>query len=106
MRTPNRSPPTPRSLQITNARPAEAATTVAVSAGDQTVALQRPLAPKASATLKLPRMSGCTVTVAATFADESVADLDEFDVCKEKSIRFTDASFLRLLAVGPACRAL
>jgi hypothetical protein len=76
-------------LVITNAR-AEAATTVAVSAGDQTVALQRPLAPKASATLKLPRMAGCSVAVAATFADESVVDLEDFDVCKEKSIRFTD----------------
>jgi hypothetical protein len=76
-------------LTITNAR-AVPAIEVAIGAGDQTVKLSRPLAPKAKTTLKLPKMTGCMVAVAATFADESVAELDEFDVCKESTVRFTD----------------
>jgi hypothetical protein len=76
-------------LVITNAR-AVAATAVAIDAGDKTVKLSKPLAPKAKATLKLPKMTGCTVAVAASFADETVAELDDFDVCKEQTVHFTD----------------
>jgi hypothetical protein len=74
---------------ITNSREV-AVTDIAVEAGGQTVRLAKPLAPKAKTTLKLPKMSGCIVTVAATFEDESTADLSEFDVCKDKTVRFTD----------------
>ncbi|WP_162820178.1 hypothetical protein [Microvirga calopogonii] len=74
---------------VTNAREV-AVTDVTVEAGGKTVRLAKPLAPKAKTTLKLPKMSGCTVTVAATFEDESTADLSEFDVCKDKNVRFTD----------------
>jgi hypothetical protein len=76
-------------LTITNARTVPA-TEVAVGAGEETVRVSKPLAPKAKTTLKLPKMSGCMVTVSATFADESVVDLDEVDVCKERTVRFTD----------------
>jgi len=76
-------------LLITNARQ-EAATRVTVSAGDKTVSLSKPLAPKAKTTLKLPKMSDCVVSVAATFEDDSVVELDDFDTCKDKNVRFTD----------------
>jgi hypothetical protein len=76
-------------LLITNAR-AVPATEVTIEAGDQSVKLAKPLAAKAKASLKLPKMSGCMVAVAATFADDSVVEFDEFDVCKEKTVRFTD----------------
>jgi len=74
---------------ITNAREV-AVTDFIVEAGGQTVRLAKPLAPKGKTTLKLPKMSGCIVAVAATFEDESTADLSELDVCKDKTVRFTD----------------
>ena len=49
-----------------------------------------PLAPKAQATLKLPKMKGCLVTVAATFEGGSVSDGRTIDVCKVKLVRLTD----------------
>jgi hypothetical protein len=76
-------------LLISNARQ-EPATTVTVSAGDQIVRLPKPLPSKAKATLRLPKLSDCMVSVAATFADDSVVELDEFDTCKDKTVRFTD----------------
>ena len=39
-------------------------------------------------------MKGCTVSVAATFEGGGKSDAETFDVCKEKSIRFTDRAFL------------
>jgi hypothetical protein len=76
-------------LLITNARGAPA-TAVEISAGDETVKLARPLAPKGRMTLKLPKMAGCMVSVAAAFEDDFTVQLDEFDVCKDKTVRFTD----------------
>lgn len=84
--------PKPRpatALAIVNAR-AVPATEVSVSAGDAVANLPKPLAPKGRATLKLPKLTGCMVAVSAVFADETVAEIDEFDVCKEKQVRFTD----------------
>jgi len=49
-----------------------------------------PLAPKAKATLKLPKMEGCLVTVAATFEGGSVSDGRTIDVCRVKLVRLTD----------------
>jgi hypothetical protein len=49
-----------------------------------------PLAPKAKATLKLPEMKGCVVTIAATFEGGSAADGRAVDVCKVKLVRLTD----------------
>jgi hypothetical protein len=43
--------------------------------------------------LKLPKMSGCTVSMFALFEHEGVADMGEFDTCREKTVRFTDWSF-------------
>jgi hypothetical protein len=76
-------------VSITNAR-AVPAVEVVIGASGKTVGLSKPLAPNAKTTLKLPKVTGCTVSVSATFEDESVVELDDFDVCKEKTIRFTD----------------
>ena len=73
---------------VTNARTVPA-TTVSIGAGTKTVSISKPLAPKAKTTLKLPKMTGCMVQVAASFADESEVE-QEIDVCKEKTVRFTE----------------
>jgi hypothetical protein len=75
-------------LVVANAR-AVPATTVSVEAGSKTVSLSKPLPPNGKTTLKLPKMTGCTVSVTASFADESVVE-QEVDVCKEKTLRFTE----------------
>jgi hypothetical protein len=76
-------------IVITNAR-AVPATDVAIGANGQIVRLPKPLAPKAKTTLRLPKMTGCMVAVAATFEDESTAEFPELDVCQDKTVRFTD----------------
>jgi hypothetical protein len=82
--------PNPASIvHITNTRDITV-TDISVDAGGQTVRLAKPLAPKGKTTLKLPKMSGCIVAVAATFEDESTAELPELDICKDKTVRFTD----------------
>ena len=77
------------SLIITNARTVPAAD-VTVRVGQGAVTLKRPLAPGTKATLKLPKMSGCTVSIFALFEDEGVAEMEEFDTCRERTVRFTD----------------
>ena len=77
------------SLIITNAR-AVPATEMGIHAGGTLVTLPGPLAPGARATLQLPRLTGCIVEVGATFADEAIVHVVDFDVCREKTIRFTE----------------
>ena len=79
----------PRAVTVVNAS-TKAVTEVAITAGDKTASLAKPLAPKARTAVKLPRMKGCTVSVAATFEGGGKSDADAFNVCKEKLIRFTD----------------
>jgi hypothetical protein len=74
---------------ITNSREVPA-TDVAIGANGQTVRLTKPLAPKSQATLRLPKMVGCMVVVAAVFEDETTSESSEFDICKDRTIRFTD----------------
>jgi hypothetical protein len=69
---------------------AKTVTGVVITAGDKTTMLSKPLAPKARASIKLPKMKGCTVSVAATFEGGGKSDTDAFNVCKEKLIRFTE----------------
>ena len=76
-------------LTITNARAVSAAD-VAVRVGQEAATLARPLASGDKATLKLPKTTGCTVSIFAMFEDESVVDVEEFDICQKRSIRFTD----------------
>jgi hypothetical protein len=76
-------------LIIANARAVPAAEVI-VRVGHGAVALTQPLAPGVKATLKLPRMTDCMVPIFAMFEDESVMNVEEFDVCQEKTVRFTD----------------
>jgi hypothetical protein len=74
---------------ITNTREVPA-TDVAIGANGQTVRLARPLAPRKQATLRLPKMTGCMVVVAAVFEDTAMSEPSELDVCKDRTIRLTD----------------
>ncbi len=79
----------PGTVTVVNAS-TKAVTEVAITTGDKTASLSKPLAPKARAAVKLPKMKGCTVSVAASFEGGSRSDADAFNVCQEKLIRFTD----------------
>jgi hypothetical protein len=76
-------------VTLTNAT-AQTATQVVITAEDQTATLTKPLAPKAKASLKMPKLKGCTVSVAAVFEGEGQVDIGDFDICKERTIRFTE----------------
>ncbi|HEX8165098.1 MAG TPA: hypothetical protein VF601_04830 [Beijerinckiaceae bacterium] len=77
-------------VTVTNASTHTATRIVITGDDDQTATVSKPLAPKAKAVVKLPKLKGCTVSVQATFESEGLVDVGEFDVCKEKTIRFTD----------------
>jgi hypothetical protein len=79
----------PSSVTVINAT-ANTATGIVITAGEKTTKLSKPLVPKGRATVRLPKLKGCTVSVAATFEGGGKSDAETFDVCKEKSIRFTD----------------
>ena len=83
---------TPRPAQfvtLTNAT-AQTAREVVIMAEDQTAKLAKPLAPKAKTTMKMPKIKGCVVSVAAVFEGEGQVDIGDFDICKDRTIRFTD----------------
>lgn len=79
----------PAAVAVTNASK-QTATRVVISAGETTASTAKPLAPKARTLVKLPKLKGCLVSVAATFEGEGQVEVGEFDVCKDKTIRFTD----------------
>jgi hypothetical protein len=66
------------------------ATMVVITTEDATASTSKPLASKARTTLKLPKTQGCTVSVSASFQGGGQVDVGEFDICKDKTIRFTD----------------
>ena len=66
------------------------ATSITVTGEAKVISHAGPLAPNAKATLKLPKMKGCLVTVAATFEGGSVSDGGAIDVCKVKLVRLID----------------
>ncbi len=76
-------------LTIINARVVPAAD-VTVRVGQGAVTLGRPLASGGRATLKLPKTTGCIVSVFVVFEDESTLDVEDFDICQKNTIRFTD----------------
>ena len=85
-------PKTPRPAQfvtLTNAT-GQTAKEVVIMAEDQSAKLTKPLAPKAKTTMKMPKIKGCMVSVAAVFEGEGQVDIGEFDICKERTIRFTE----------------
>jgi hypothetical protein len=65
-------------------------TTVSVTAEAKTVRHTGPLAPNAKVSLKLPKMKGCLVTVAAASQGGKVSKLGDVDVCKETLVRLTE----------------
>ena len=79
----------PGAVTVVNAS-AKTVTEVAITASAKTATLAKPLAPKARTAVKLPKLKGCTISVAATFEGGGRSDVDAFDVCKDKLIRFTE----------------
>ena len=88
-----RKPAAPKpaaAVTVTNASAHTATRIVITGDDDKTATVSKPLASKAKAVVKLPKLKGCTVAVQATFESEGLVDVGEFDVCKDKTIRFTD----------------
>ena len=82
--------PTPaQALTVVNAS-GNTALDVIIEGENQSARLGKPLAPKAQASLKLPKLKGCTVSVVGMFQGGGKVEVEEFDVCKEKLIRFTE----------------
>jgi hypothetical protein len=79
-----------QSIIVANASGNTATKVTITGDDDRTATLSKPLAPKAKTTLKLPKLKGCMVSVAAIFEGEGQVDVGEFDICKDKTIRFTD----------------
>ena len=77
-------------VTVTNASTHTATNIVITGEDEKTATISKPLAPKAKTVVKLPKLKGCTVAVQATFESEGLVEVGEFDVCKEKTIRFTD----------------
>jgi hypothetical protein len=87
---PRKRGPTPASAVVVTNASKNTATDVTITAEGKDAKLTKPLKPKAKASVKLPRLKGCIVTVTATFEGEGQAEAGEFDVCKDRNIRFTD----------------
>jgi hypothetical protein len=77
-------------VTVTNASTHTATKIVITGDDEKTATVSKPLASKARAVVKLPKLKGCTVAVQATFESEGLVDVGEFDICKDKTIRFTD----------------
>jgi hypothetical protein len=84
---------TPSSVTITNAR-AETLTALVVQTTEETPRvvgkLAKPLAGGKSQKLTLNKPKGCTFNVLAQFADESEAEAEGIDLCKDAKIRLTE----------------
>ena len=87
---PRKRGPTPASAVVVTNASKNTATNVTITGEGKDAKLTKPLKPNAKASVKLPRLKGCIVTVAATFEGEGQVEAGEFDVCKDKNIRFTD----------------
>jgi hypothetical protein len=87
---PKKRGPTPASTVVVTNASKNIATEVTITGEGKDARLTKPLKPMAKASVKLPKLKGCIVTVAATFEGEGHVEAGEFDVCKDKSIRFTD----------------
>ena len=87
---PRKRGPTPASAVVVTNASKNTATDVTITGEGKDAKLTKPLKPNAKASVKLPRLKGCIVTVAATFEGEGQVEAGEFDVCKDKNIRFTD----------------
>ena len=77
----------PRPRKPAAAKPADSVTVTNASAN---TALQIVITGDDDKTATVSKPKGCTVAVQATFEKEGLVEVGEFDVCKEKTIRFTD----------------
>lgn len=82
--------PQPASVVTVSNATANTAVAVTVTGEGKTAKLPKPLAPKARASLKLPRLRRCLVSVEASFEGGGEVQIGEFNVCREKTIRFTE----------------
>jgi hypothetical protein len=87
---PKKRGPTPASAVVVTNASKNTATNVTITGEGKDARLTKALKPKAKASVKLPKLKGCIVTVAATFEGEGQVEAGEFNVCKDKNIRFTD----------------
>ena len=84
-----RAPAPATSVAVANAT-AKAVTALALTGDGDTETLPRALPPKGRATMPLPKRSGCTIAIQATLEGGGFVNIPAFDVCKERTIRFTE----------------
>jgi hypothetical protein len=85
-----RPPPRPANSVVVSNATGNALTAVVLTGDGDMANLPRTLPPRGRATLTLPKRKGCTVAVQATFQNGGFVDIPAFDVCKERTIRFTE----------------
>ncbi|WP_284178739.1 hypothetical protein [Rhabdaerophilum sp. SD176] len=77
---------------LTNARSGAVVTGLSVTsaAGKSVATLKKPLEPGKKITIRLPKNSGCTFAVNASFSDDAEFDQTDVNLCMDKTVRFTD----------------
>ena len=85
-----RAPKPAQAVIVTNGRNGTATEVVITGDDEKTTKVAKKIPPKGKLTVKLPKQAGCLVQVAATFEGEGEVEFGELDICKEKTIRFTD----------------
>jgi hypothetical protein len=87
---PKRKGPAPaRALSISN-ESGSALATLEVSADGKTASLGKQLASGGTATLRLPALKSCNVTITATFTQTADPDIHQQDICKDRKVRFVN----------------
>lgn len=85
------APKPPGQIALVNARAVPLmGLELALADGTSIARLAKPLAPGKRVMLKLGKGATCTLAVAARFEDEAEPAAETVDVCKDKSLRFTD----------------
>ncbi|MCZ8186423.1 MAG: hypothetical protein O9308_08585 [Beijerinckiaceae bacterium] len=79
-------------IVLANARSGAVVTGLSVTsaAGKSVATLKKPLEPGKKITIKLPKNSGCTFAVNASFSDDAEFDQTDVNLCTDKTVRFTD----------------
>lgn len=79
-------------IVLANARSGATVTGLSVTsaAGKSVATLKKPLEPGQKITIRLPKNSGCTFTVDASFSDDAEFDQTDVNLCLDKNVRFTD----------------
>lgn len=78
-------------IVLANARTAVVTDVSVTSAAGKSVAtLKKPLEPGKKITIRLPKNSGCTFAINASFSDDAEFDQSEVNLCTDKTVRFTE----------------